>query len=42
MIDRQQLPGNDYDDDGAGLLAILGVVLVLTLIAASVVINLQL
>ena len=29
MMDQRQIAGNDFDDDGAGRLAIIGVLLVL-------------
>ena len=34
--------GNDYHDDGAGRLAILGIVLVLAVVAAGVALNMRL
>ena len=42
MIGRRQVPGSDFEDDGAGRLAILGVLLVMVVVAAGVVLNMQL
>jgi len=42
MIGQQPAPHQDYDDDGAGRLAILGVFLVLAVIAAGIALNMQL
>jgi len=38
-MDRRQIAGDDFQDDGAGGLAIMGVLLVLAVVAAGVVLN---
>ena len=40
MIRGRQAPG-DYDDDGAGRLAIIGVFLVLAVVAAGIALNMR-
>jgi hypothetical protein len=42
MMNGRQVPGHDFDDDGAGRLAIIGTLLVLAVVAAGVVLNMQL
>ncbi len=41
MIDRRQASGGDYDDDGAGRLANIGVFLVLAVVAAGVALSMH-
>ena len=40
-MDRRQIAGNDFEDDGAGRLAIMGVLLVLAVVAAGIALNLS-
>jgi hypothetical protein len=41
MISGRQVPGHDFDDDGAGRLAIFGAVLVLAVVAAGIVLTIH-
>lgn len=42
MIGKRQAPEQNFDDDGAGRLAIVGTFLVLAVVAAGIVLNMQL
>jgi hypothetical protein len=40
MVDGRRTESNDFDDDGAGRLAIIGIFIVLVVIAAGIALNL--
>lgn len=42
MINSERTHGLDYDDDGAGLIAIIGTLLLVAVIAAGIYLNSQL
>ena len=42
MINSERTHGADYDDDGAGVIAIVGMLLLVAVIAAGVYLNAQL
>jgi hypothetical protein len=42
MINSERNHGVDYDDDGAGVLAIIGIVLLIAFVAAGVYLNVRL
>jgi hypothetical protein len=42
MLNSEHKHGVDYDDDGAGLVAIIGVLLLVAVIAVGIVINARL
>jgi len=41
MFDDQQYPDTHFDDDGSGLIALLGVVLVIAVIVAGIALNVR-
>jgi hypothetical protein len=41
MIGGQQVPDNDFDDDGAGRLALIGVLIVLAVMVAGFVLTMK-